>query len=90
MDNKGILRIDILQQDKWLQVKIIDTGKGIPPDILPKIFEPFFTTKAIGEGSGLGLDIVRKIIEKHQGKIDVDSMPDQTTFTVFLPMNLPE
>lgn len=90
MDNKGILRIDILQQDKWLKVKIIDTGKGIPPDILPKIFEPFFTTKAVGEGSGLGLDIVRKIIEKHQGKIDVDSIPDQTTFTVFLPMNLPE
>jgi two-component system, NtrC family, sensor kinase len=90
MDNKGILSIDIVQEDKWLQVRITDTGKGIPPEILPKIFEPFFTTKAVGEGSGLGLDIVRKIIEKHQGKIDVNSIPDQTTFTVFLPMNLPE
>lgn len=90
MDNKGILSIDIVQEDKWLQVRITDTGKGIPPEILPKIFEPFFTTKAVGEGSGLGLDIVRKIIEKHQGKIDVNSIPDQTTFTVSLPMNLPE
>ena len=90
MDNKGILSIDIVQQDKWLQVRITDTGKGIPPEILPKIFEPFFTTKAVGEGSGLGLDIVRKIIEKHQGKIDVNSIPNQTTFTVFLPMNLPD
>ncbi len=90
MDNKGILRIDIVQEDKWLKVRITDTGKGIPPEILPKIFEPFFTTKSVGEGSGLGLDIVRKIIEKHQGKIDVDSIPDRTTFTVSLPMNLPE
>ena len=89
MDNKGILRIDIVQQDSWLQVRIIDSGKGIPPEILPKIFEPFFTTKAMGEGSGLGLDIVRKIIEKHEGKIDVDSVPAQTTFTVSLPINSP-
>jgi two-component system, NtrC family, sensor kinase len=89
MENKGILRIDIVQQDSWLQVSITDSGKGIASDILPKIFEPFFTTKSMGEGSGLGLNIVRKIIEKHDGKIDVNSMPAQTTFTVSLPINSP-
>jgi signal transduction histidine kinase len=88
MENKGILRIDIVQQDSWLQVRITDSGKGIPSEILPKIFEPFFTTKPMGEGSGLGLDIVRKIIEKHDGKIEVNSIPAQTTFTVSLPLNL--
>lgn len=90
MENKGVLRIDIVQQDRWLQVSITDSGKGIASEILPKIFEPFFTTKSMGEGSGLGLDIVRKIIEKHEGKIDVNSMPGQTTFTVSLPINLPD
>jgi two-component system, NtrC family, sensor kinase len=90
MENKGILRIDVVQQNTRVLVSITDSGKGISPEIMPKIFEPFFTTKPAGEGSGLGLDIVRKIIEKHQGKIDVESMPAQTTFTVSLPINLDE
>jgi two-component system, NtrC family, sensor kinase len=88
MDNQGTLTIDALQQDTSVVVKITDSGKGIPPEILPKIFEPFFTTKPAGEGSGLGLDIVKKIIDKHQGKIDVESVPGKTVFTVFLPINL--
>ncbi|WP_341731262.1 response regulator [Microcoleus sp. EPA2] len=88
MDDKGILRIDIVHENNWVKVSITDSGKGIPPEVLPKIFEPFFTTKSMGEGSGLGLDIVRKIIDKHQGKIDVESMPAKTTFTVSLPINL--
>lgn len=90
MENQGILRIDAVQQDTRVLVSITDSGKGISPEIMPKIFEPFFTTKPAGEGSGLGLDIVRKIIEKHQGKIEVESMPAQTTFTVSLPINLDE
>ncbi len=88
MDNQGTLTIDAIQQDNSVLVKITDSGKGILPEILPKIFEPFFTTKPAGEGSGLGLDIVKKIIEKHQGKIDVESVPDKTVFTVSLPINL--
>lgn len=88
MDNKGSLKIDVRQQDDSIVVSITDNGKGIPPEIMPRIFEPFFTTKPAGEGSGLGLDIVRKIINKHQGKISVDSLPGQTTFTVSLPINL--
>lgn len=87
MDNQGTLRIDAKQQDSWVMVSITDSGSGIPAEILPKIFEPFFTTKPVGEGSGLGLDIVRKIIEKHHGRIDVESMPAKTTFTVSVPIN---
>jgi two-component system, NtrC family, sensor kinase len=87
MENQGTLRIDVRQQDKWVKVSITDSGQGISPEILPRIFEPFFTTKPQGEGSGLGLDIVKKIIEKHQGTIDVESMPAKTTFTVSLPID---
>jgi signal transduction histidine kinase len=67
-------------------VSITDSGKGIPDEIKEKIFNPFFTTKPPGEGSGLGLDIVKKILEKHQGSITFDSVPGQTKFTVSLPM----
>jgi signal transduction histidine kinase len=88
MKNKGIITIDVRRQAHQIQVSITDSGKGIPLEILQKIFEPFFTTKAPGEGSGLGLDIVKKIIEKHQGEIKVESIPGQTTFTVFLPFNV--
>ncbi|MBE9092941.1 response regulator [Tychonema sp. LEGE 07203] len=90
MENQGTLTIDAIQQDTNVLVKITDSGKGIPPEILPRIFEPFFTTKPAGEGSGLGLDIVEKIIKKHQGKIDVKSVPGQTEFTVSVPINLIE
>lgn len=69
-----------------VRISITDTGKGIPKEIQQRIFEPFFTTKAAGEGSGLGLDIVKKIIDKHGGCIMVESEPGQTTFTVTLPI----
>ncbi|MEN8218267.1 MAG: ATP-binding protein [Pseudomonadota bacterium] len=82
MDYKGTLTIEVLQQTEQVRVSITDSGKGIPPEIQPKIFEPFFTTKPAGEGNGLGLDIVRRIIDKHEGKIDVESTPGKTTFTV--------
>ena len=87
MDGKGQLEIDVLTGDRYLVVRVTDSGCGIPPQIKDRIFEPFFTTKPSGEGSGLGLDIVRKIIDKHRGKIEVDSVPGTTTFTVYLPLN---
>ncbi len=87
MDHKGTLTINAHQEGNNIVVSITDTGKGIPPEIITKIFEPFFTTKATGEGSGLGLDIVKKIMEKHQGIIEVESVPGQTKFTVSLPIN---
>jgi signal transduction histidine kinase len=90
MNNKGTLTINVTRQAANLLVTITDNGKGIPPEIMPRIFEPFFTTKPPGEGSGLGLDIVRNIVAKHQGKIEVSSKPGKTIFTVSLPINLNE
>lgn len=87
MEYDGSLTIEATQSDADIKVSITDSGKGIPPEIMSKIFQPFFTTKAAGEGSGLGLDIVKKIIEKHDGKIKVTSVPGKTTFTVYLPIN---
>ncbi|MCP4402672.1 MAG: response regulator [bacterium] len=86
MKERGSLHISLKQQGNMAVVTISDTGPGIPPEIQEKIFEPFFTTKASGEGSGLGLDIVKKIILKHYGQIHLESRPGETTFRVFLPM----
>ncbi|MEE3717691.1 PAS domain S-box protein [Tumidithrix elongata RA019] len=86
MKYRGELEIQVEKQDRHVVVEIIDSGCGIPPDIQGKIFEPFFTTKPIGEGSGLGLDIVRKIIHKHSGTIEVESRVGRTKFTVRIPI----
>ncbi len=88
MDYRGTLKIDAYQEDNNIVISFTDSGVGIPEEIKPKIFEPFFTTKPAGEGSGLGLDIVKKIIEKHQGKITVQSQPGKTIFTVYIPIEL--
>ncbi|MBW4551103.1 MAG: HAMP domain-containing protein [Aphanocapsa sp. GSE-SYN-MK-11-07L] len=85
MNYQGELTIAVSEQAEQIVVEISDTGAGIPAAIADKIFEPFFTTKPSGEGSGLGLSIVRKIIDKHQGKISVTSQPGHTTFSVWLP-----
>jgi signal transduction histidine kinase len=84
MEGKGILDIAIDRVETGVQIKISDTGKGIPPQDIPRIFDPFFTTKE--KGTGLGLAIVYGIIEKHRGKIEVKSIVNKgTTFTVTLP-----
>ena len=85
MEGKGTLDIEILSQDQNVIVRITDSGRGIPPEIQARIFEPFFTTKPAGEGSGLGLDIVRKIVEKHNGRIFAESIPGKTCFSVSIP-----
>ncbi|NEP62200.1 MAG: response regulator [Symploca sp. SIO2G7] len=87
MDNRGTLTIDVTQVDQQVKISITDSGCGIPEEIKLKIFKPFFTTKPLGEGSGLGLDIVKKIIDKHSGQITVESQPGQTTFHVFIPID---
>ncbi len=87
MNYKGTLVIDVEQEADFVKVKITDTGSGISPEVRPRIFEPFFTTKSPGEGSGLGLDIVKKIVEKHKGTIQVESVPGKTEFMVSLPLS---
>ena len=72
--------------DGCVVVEIGDNGPGIPPDIQPHIFEPFFTTKGVGEGTGLGLDTVQRIVRKHQGNVHVTSVPGDTRFQVLLPV----
>ncbi len=86
MEYRGTLRLETGRQNQHILVKITDSGPGIPDEQKDHIFHPFFTTKPSGEGSGLGLDICRKIIEKHQGTIDVTSQPGRTTFSVLLPI----
>ncbi|MCP4702514.1 MAG: response regulator [Gammaproteobacteria bacterium] len=87
MDYKGTLKIGIHGHGDWQSVSVSDTGKGIPEDIQDEIFKPFFTTKPVGEGSGLGLDIVKKIVDKHKGRIEFKSTPGKgTTFSVYIPM----
>jgi signal transduction histidine kinase len=73
-------------RESMVSVRVMDNGPGIPPEILPRIFEPFFTTKAKGEGTGLGLGIVKKIVDKHGGRVEVTSEPGRTVFTVKLPV----
>ena len=86
MDYSGTLTIMIKKSDDYQMVVIRDSGQGIPDDILGKIFTPFFTTKKAGEGSGLGLDIVKRIVDKHKGRIEVAStVGEGTTFSVFIP-----
>lgn len=76
-----------LDGDEHVWVSISDTGKGISPENLNRIFEPFFTTKPVGIGTGLGLSLVFGIINRHQGRIDVSSEPNQgTTFRIVLPI----
>jgi two-component system NtrC family sensor kinase len=86
MENKGQLSISLQQQDDYAIVAISDTGCGIAPEIRDKIFDPFFTTKRAGEGSGLGLDIVNQIIQKHQGRMElVSEVGKGSTFKIYLP-----
>lgn len=79
---------ELYSYDQFLSISIEDNGPGIPEELQKKIFEPFFTTKKAGEGSGLGLHIIRKIIEKHNGFIELFSHPGSTKFTVGIPARL--
>ncbi len=86
MGGKGELRIRSYRQDNCAVVEIADNGPGISPRIISHIFEPFFTTKGVGEGTGLGLDTVQRIVKKHRGNIEVTSKPGDTLFQVWLPL----
>ena len=82
----GQIDVETWTEPGWLVVSIGDNGSGISPDVMPHIFEPFFTTKPQGVGTGLGLDIVYRIVtQKYDGRIDVESAPGKTRFIVRLP-----
>jgi signal transduction histidine kinase len=88
---KSSIEIATSAEPEWLTVSITDHGAGIPPDVLPRIFEAFFTTKPQGVGTGLGLEIVHRIVtQKFGGTIDVQSQRGETRFTVRLPVNAPK
>jgi len=86
MDKEGNLKISIEQDADRLMVTIQDDGPGIPKDIQSNIFDPFFTTKKIGEGTGMGLDIVNRIIRNHHGEIKLQSLPGKTKFIFYFPL----
>jgi signal transduction histidine kinase/predicted CoA-binding protein len=87
MNGKGEIIIKTRKDGEWVIVELEDNGPGIPEDIQEKIFSPFFTTKAVGKGTGLGLNISYKIIEKHSGDVKVFSKPGKTRFQVSLPVD---
>lgn len=87
INNKGKLEITTRQEKQFVQVYVTDNGPGIADEIKNKIFDPFFTTKEIGKGTGLGLDVVSRIVRQHDGSIKVDSVPGRTTFEVCFPIN---
>ena len=90
MNGTGTLTVRTSRVDDRVLVEIGDSGTGIPPEVKGRIFEPFFTTKAVGEGTGLGLEISwRIVVKKHHGDILVDSEPGDTRFRVLLPLESP-
>jgi signal transduction histidine kinase len=86
MGDTGKLRIRAARENDYVLVEIADSGPGIPPEVRSRIFEPFFTTKGVGEGTGLGLDFVYRIVSGMHGQISVDSVPGDTRFAVRLPI----
>jgi signal transduction histidine kinase len=84
----SVIRVEAMRNGVTsVAVRVIDQGPGVPADIQAKIFEPFFTTKPVGQGTGLGLDIVERIVvQQHGGSVDLDSQPGRTVFTVRLPV----
>jgi signal transduction histidine kinase len=81
----GNVEISATASDGRVKVSVTDNGPGIPHKVRAHIFDPFFTTKPVGQGTGLGLDIVRRLVQQHQGEIDVRSAPGRTEFLVTLP-----
>ncbi len=81
----GRVEVRVTHELGYVVVRIIDNGPGIPPDVAGRIFDPFFTTKGVGKGTGLGLDIVRRLLQRHDADIAVSSVPGRTEFQVRLP-----
>jgi signal transduction histidine kinase len=90
IDGAGTVRVITRRTGDQLVVEIGDDGPGIPPELQSRLFEPFFTTKEVGKGTGLGLDVVHRIVTNHQGQVRLESSPGDTRFQVRLPIDGPE
>jgi signal transduction histidine kinase len=86
MGGEGKLQVKTFRDENCVVVEITDNGPGISPEVKAHMFDPFFTTKGVGQGTGLGLDTVQRIVKKHQGNIQVNSKPGETRFQVWLPL----
>jgi signal transduction histidine kinase len=86
MGGEGKLQVRTYRDDDCVVVEVTDNGPGIADEVRTHIFEPFFTTKGVGQGTGLGLDTVQRIVKKHRGNIQVSSVPGQTRFQIWLPL----
>jgi signal transduction histidine kinase len=86
LDPEGRLTLRTRRHGERVLIEVGDNGPGIPEDLQPRIFDAFFTTKAVGQGTGLGLDIAQRIVLRHHGEIRLDSRPGDTRFQVLLPV----
>jgi signal transduction histidine kinase len=82
----GRVEVTARRRGDRVVVSVIDNGPGVPPELKARIFDPFFTTKPVGEGTGLGLDIARRLVARHDGTIDLESRPGRTEFRVSVPL----
>jgi signal transduction histidine kinase len=85
VDEGGRVEITVRRERDCVVVRVVDNGSGVPAEIRDRIFDPFFTTKPVGKGTGLGLDIVRRLVQRHNGQIELESIPGRTEFRVTLP-----
>ena len=91
MGGAGTLRVSTRAEGDEVVLEIGDTGPGMPPEVAGRAFEAFYTTKDVGQGTGLGLDIARRIVvERHGGTITIDSHPGETVLRVRLPVRMHE
>jgi signal transduction histidine kinase len=89
MDGRGTLRVSTGVEHGAVIVEIADTGVGMSPETQEHAFDPFYTTKGVGEGTGLGLDISRRIVDRHSGDISIRTRPGETVLRVRLPARRP-
>jgi signal transduction histidine kinase len=86
VEKDGLITIETTRDHRTAFIRVIDNGSGIPENIQSRIFDPFFTTKKVGQGTGIGLDTVKRIVGHHHGEIKVESTPGRTQFTVCMPI----
>jgi signal transduction histidine kinase len=87
LNGTGTLTIRTALENDFVLVEIADNGPGIPAEVKSRIFDPFFTTKGVGEGTGLGLDIVNRIVKNARGQVNVISAPGDTRFQIRIPIH---